>query len=329
MHHVAFADPYDPELRRLLVAAGRAGDVTVHDGGTLVVIQGPRFSTRAESAWFRREGWSVVNMTGYPEAVLAAELGVPYAAIALVTDYDAGIDGAEPVSQEVVFAVLDRNVDRVRALLEARHPRPALAGSRRASRVTVGPLPLRAVHPDRRDPCAFRHPRLRLLLATRPLAYWSLTIALAVGTGAVVQRSHRRRRRRPPPLGRQPSDGDRHPRRRRRRRRSTPPTPPSDRCPSRCVPDGALDALPVGAAAGGGAAGGGRDRHRRSGRTRRPVAHRGAAARRRSGRSRGRSRRHCRVRVGDTVDVVGRRRRPRRGARVVQAGDDHGRRGGR
>ena len=118
VHHVAFADPYDPELRRLLVAAGRAGDVTVHDGGTLVAIQGPRFSTRAESAWFRREGWSVVNMTGYPEAVLAAELGVPYAAIALVTDYDAGIDGAEPVSQEVVFAVLARNVDRVRELLE-------------------------------------------------------------------------------------------------------------------------------------------------------------------------------------------------------------------
>jgi 5'-methylthioadenosine phosphorylase len=118
VHHVAFADPYDAGLRQRLVAAGRQLGLTVHDGGALVVIQGPRFSTRAESAWFRREGWSVVNMTGYPEAVLAAELAVPFACIALVTDYDAGIDGAEPVSQEVVFAVLERNVARVRALLE-------------------------------------------------------------------------------------------------------------------------------------------------------------------------------------------------------------------
>jgi 5'-methylthioadenosine phosphorylase len=118
VHHVAFADPYDAGLRRLLVAAGRDLDLTVHDGGTLVVIQGPRFSTRAESAWFRAQGWAVVNMTGYPEAVLAAELRLPFAAIALVTDYDAGIDGAEPVSQDAVFAVLERNVHRVRALLE-------------------------------------------------------------------------------------------------------------------------------------------------------------------------------------------------------------------
>jgi 5'-methylthioadenosine phosphorylase len=122
VRHVAFADPYDAGLRRALVAAGRRLGFTVHDGGVLVVIQGPRFSTRAESAWFRAQGWSVVNMTGYPEAVLAAELGVPYAAIALVTDYDAGIDGAEPVSQDVVFAVLERNVHRVRALLEAAIP---------------------------------------------------------------------------------------------------------------------------------------------------------------------------------------------------------------
>lgn len=123
VHHVAFADPYDAGLRRELVAAGRRLGLSVHDGGTLVVIQGPRFSTRAESAWFRQQGWAVVNMTGYPEAVLAAELAIPFASIALVTDYDAGIDGAEPVSQEVVFAVLERNVHQVRALLEAAIPR--------------------------------------------------------------------------------------------------------------------------------------------------------------------------------------------------------------
>ncbi len=120
--HVSSAEIYDPTLRQLAIDVIREHGITVHERGTVVVIQGPRFSTRAESAWFRAQGWSVVNMTGYPEAVLAAELGVPYAAIALVTDYDAGIDGAEPVSQDVVFAVLERNVHRVRALLEAAIP---------------------------------------------------------------------------------------------------------------------------------------------------------------------------------------------------------------
>ena len=68
-------------------------------------------------------GWTVVNMTGYPEAVLAAELSVPYAAVALVTDYDAGVDGTEPVTQEAVFAFFERNVDRVRELLVRAIPR--------------------------------------------------------------------------------------------------------------------------------------------------------------------------------------------------------------
>ncbi len=122
VHHVAFADPYDAGLRRALVAAGRGLGLTVHDGGTLVVVQGPRFSTRAESAWFRQQGWAVVNMTGYPEAVLAAELKIPFASIALVTDYDAGVDGGQPVTQEVVFEVLERNVHHVRSLLEAAIP---------------------------------------------------------------------------------------------------------------------------------------------------------------------------------------------------------------
>ena len=117
VEHVQFADPYDAGVRATLVDAARAEGVTVHDTGTLVVIQGPRFSTKAESAWFRSQGWAVVNMTGYPEAVLAAEQSLPYAAIALVTDYDAGIDGYEPVSAEKVFAVMGRNVARVRQVL--------------------------------------------------------------------------------------------------------------------------------------------------------------------------------------------------------------------
>ena len=108
--------------RRCCSAAATTG-VTAHDGGTMVVINGPRFSTRAESAWFRAMGWHVVNMTGYPEAVLAAEAGIPYASVALVTDYDAGVDGHEPVTMETVLEVLRQNVAAVRTLLEAALPR--------------------------------------------------------------------------------------------------------------------------------------------------------------------------------------------------------------
>jgi 5'-methylthioadenosine phosphorylase len=117
VHHQSFADPYDPALRAALVSAATERGVRVHDGGTMVVINGPRFSTRAESRWFRSMGWHVVNMTGYPEAVLAAEAGIPYATVALVTDYDAGVDGHEPVTMDEVFAVMRRNVATVRDVL--------------------------------------------------------------------------------------------------------------------------------------------------------------------------------------------------------------------
>jgi 5'-methylthioadenosine phosphorylase len=123
--HVPFADPFDERLRAELVRAGRQLGVTVHDGGTIVVIQGPRFSTRAESRWFRSMGWTVVNMTAYPEAVLAAEAGIPYASIALVTDYDAGLDGVEPVTQEQVFGFFQQNLSRVRDVLVQAIPRVA------------------------------------------------------------------------------------------------------------------------------------------------------------------------------------------------------------
>jgi 5'-methylthioadenosine phosphorylase len=120
VHHVAFADPYDASLRQVLVGSARALGIPVHDGGTMVVIQGPRFSTRAESRWFARQGWEVINMTGYPEAVLAAELAIPYAAVALITDYDVGLEGRDdiqPVTQEMVFEFFEQNVHRVRDLL--------------------------------------------------------------------------------------------------------------------------------------------------------------------------------------------------------------------
>ncbi len=118
--HVGFADPYDARLRTIAVDACRAEGVTVHDGGTVVVIQGPRFSTRAESRWYGAQGWQVIGMTQMPEAVLAAELGVPYAAIALITDYDVGLEGVpgiEPVTMDEVFATVARNAEVVRTVL--------------------------------------------------------------------------------------------------------------------------------------------------------------------------------------------------------------------
>jgi 5'-methylthioadenosine phosphorylase len=120
VHHLTFADPYCPELRRVALSAAEDEGITAHDGGTVVVIEGPRFSTRAESAWFASMGWSVINMTQYPEAALARELGLCYAAIALITDYDVGVEGdtsRAPVTIDEVFAVMADNNDRVRQLL--------------------------------------------------------------------------------------------------------------------------------------------------------------------------------------------------------------------
>ena len=87
------------------------------DGGTMVVIEGPRFSTRAESRWYATLGGTIVNMTGHPEAVLARELGLCYTAIALVTDLDAGVEGDHGVTQEEVFRVFGENTERLRGLL--------------------------------------------------------------------------------------------------------------------------------------------------------------------------------------------------------------------
>ena len=118
--HVAASDPYCPGLRDTLVETARELDIPVADGGTVVVIQGPRFSTRAESRWFAGAGWDVVNMTQYPEAWLARELELCYANVSLVTDYDVGLDddpAIESVSADAAFAVFADNLDRLRALL--------------------------------------------------------------------------------------------------------------------------------------------------------------------------------------------------------------------
>lgn len=118
--HVAAAEPYCPSLREALVLAARELEIPVVDGGTVVVIQGPRFSTKAESRWFSAAGWDVVNMTQYPEAWLARELELCYANVSLVTDYDVGLEGVpgvEAVSADAAFRVFAENLDRLRALL--------------------------------------------------------------------------------------------------------------------------------------------------------------------------------------------------------------------
>ena len=115
--HVPFADPYCPRGRSAAIDAARADGWPVTDGGTMVVIEGPRFSTRAESRWFTDQGWTVVNMTGHPEAVLARELALCYTAVALVTDLDAGVETGGHVTQEEVFRVFGESIPRLRATL--------------------------------------------------------------------------------------------------------------------------------------------------------------------------------------------------------------------
>lgn len=121
--HVSAAEPFCPDLRSLLVeTAGELG-IPVRDGGTVVVIQGPRFSTRAESRWFQATGWDAINMTTYPECHLARELELCYATIAMVTDYDVGVQGEQTVSAEEVVRVFAENNARLRELLLAVIPK--------------------------------------------------------------------------------------------------------------------------------------------------------------------------------------------------------------
>lgn len=144
-HHVSFADPYCPVLSALAVDAGRRAGVTMHESGTVVVIPGPRFATRAESRSYRAQGWDVINMTQYPEAYLARELGMHYCGIALITDYDTGVEddeSVEPVTQAQVFEFFEENLHRVRSLLTELVPSLPAGVSDPACHCTdaVGPL---------------------------------------------------------------------------------------------------------------------------------------------------------------------------------------------
>ncbi|WP_026402302.1 S-methyl-5'-thioadenosine phosphorylase [Actinomadura rifamycini] len=114
--HVSFADPYCPHGRRTALKAARSAGWDLADDGTLVVIEGPRFSTRAESRWFAGQGWTLIGMTGHPEAVLARELALCYTPLCLVTDLDAGIEEGEGVTMDEVLRVFGENVGRLRSL---------------------------------------------------------------------------------------------------------------------------------------------------------------------------------------------------------------------
>ena len=117
MFHIGFADPYCPVGRASLATAADRRDVPITREGVMVVIQGPRFSTRAESQAFSREGWSLINMTGMPEAVLARELAMCYSTLAVVTDLDAGTDVTPPVSQREAISVFAQNIQVLRDVL--------------------------------------------------------------------------------------------------------------------------------------------------------------------------------------------------------------------
>ena len=118
--HLSAADAYCPQMRALAIDIGREQGVAMHETGTVVVIQGPRFASRAESRWYGAQGWQVINMTQYPEVVLARELEMCYVNIALITDYDAGLDhepGMTPVNTVDVLAMMASNNERVRKMI--------------------------------------------------------------------------------------------------------------------------------------------------------------------------------------------------------------------
>lgn len=123
--HIAGEEPYCPELRALAAGVAEEMGITCHPDGTAVIIQGPRFSTRAESRWFIQAGWSVINMTQYPEVVLARELGICFLNVSLVTDWDAGLagqPGVRAVTADEVTRVFEQNIEEIRDFLSRMIP---------------------------------------------------------------------------------------------------------------------------------------------------------------------------------------------------------------
>jgi methylthioadenosine phosphorylase (EC 2.4.2.28) len=115
--HTPMAEPFDAGLRAALYETSRELGFKTHRGGTVITIEGPRFSTRAESKMFRKWGADVINMSVAPEAILAGEAGIPYAAVAMSTDYDCWKEDEEAVSWEEILRVFNKNADNVKRLL--------------------------------------------------------------------------------------------------------------------------------------------------------------------------------------------------------------------
>lgn len=115
--HTPMADPFSEKLRNVLIKTAEELKLRHHKKGTVVTIEGPRFSTRAESRMFRLWGADVINMSIAPEAILANEAGIPYAAVAMSTDYDCWLEGEEPVTWEAVLKIFAENVEKVTKLL--------------------------------------------------------------------------------------------------------------------------------------------------------------------------------------------------------------------
>jgi len=119
MKHTPMAEPFNPDMRKVLIEMAEKLGFRTHGGGTIITIEGPRFSTRAESNMFRMWGADLINMSTAPEAILANEAGIPYAAIAMSTDYDCWKTDEEPVSWQEVLKVFNRNVNKVIDLITA------------------------------------------------------------------------------------------------------------------------------------------------------------------------------------------------------------------
>jgi 5'-methylthioadenosine phosphorylase len=114
--HISMADPFCERLRKILIDTAAAEDIPHHSAGTVVTIEGPRFSTRAESQMFRLWGGDIINMSTVPEAVLAREAGVCYAVAAMSTDYDSWHHSEEPVTWEMIVSVMNKNVQNVKEI---------------------------------------------------------------------------------------------------------------------------------------------------------------------------------------------------------------------
>jgi 5'-methylthioadenosine phosphorylase len=115
--HTPMSEPFCGNLRSILAGCAREMRLRHHRGGTVVTIEGPRFSTKAESHMFRKLGADVVNMSTVPEVILAREVGVCYQTIAMSTDYDCWKEGEEPVTWEMILSIMNKNAENVRKLL--------------------------------------------------------------------------------------------------------------------------------------------------------------------------------------------------------------------